>query len=138
MRMTYSPKADSLAIELTLGGRAATSKQIAPDTVADFDAEGRLMVIEVQQASAHYPRAALQALASPVVLITVSQASKSSGLAAATIQKQIKNGRIPAEKKGRDWMIPEHELFSYLANRSGAGRPATKRRARRPKASSVT
>jgi len=65
MRMTYSPDVDALAIWLAPGATTIGAREIAPDTYADFDREGRLLGIEVLNASAHYDQAELEQLPRP-------------------------------------------------------------------------
>jgi uncharacterized protein YuzE len=46
MRMTYDPGADALTLRLS-DGPAETSEEAAPNVVLDFDAEGRVVGIEL-------------------------------------------------------------------------------------------
>jgi len=46
MRMTYDPQADALMLRLS-DGPVETSEEVAPDVVLDFDAEGRVVGMEV-------------------------------------------------------------------------------------------
>jgi excisionase family DNA binding protein len=39
--------------------------------------------------------------------ITTAQAAQQWGVSARMVQHWIEQGRIPAQKFGRDWMIPE-------------------------------
>ena len=46
MRMTYDPDADALMLRLS-DTAVAESEEVAPNVVLDFDAEGRVVGIEV-------------------------------------------------------------------------------------------
>jgi uncharacterized protein YuzE len=46
MRMTYDPEADALMFRLSEAA-VETSEEVAPNVVLDFDAEGRVVGIEV-------------------------------------------------------------------------------------------
>jgi uncharacterized protein YuzE len=50
MRLHYYPDTDSLYIELA-DGAATESEEVRPGVVLDFDAEGRLVGIDVDHAS---------------------------------------------------------------------------------------
>jgi uncharacterized protein YuzE len=65
MRLTYAPKVDALAIWFAPGARTVGAKKIAPETYADFDADGRLLGIEVLNASMFYDLAELNRLPAP-------------------------------------------------------------------------
>lgn len=50
MKLHYYPETDSLYIDLA-GRPSADSREIAEGLVADFDAEGRVVGIDIQHAS---------------------------------------------------------------------------------------
>ncbi len=50
MKLNYYPETDSLYIELT-AGPGADAREVAPGVVADFDHQGRLVGIDIDQAS---------------------------------------------------------------------------------------
>ena len=137
MRLTYSPSADALALQLATGTEIRT-RELAPGVHADFDGRGRLVGVEILDASTHYDRAELEQLAAPVEYLTLAEAAKESQLSPATLKAQIHNRRLPALKRGRDWLVARHELWSYLENRAPQGRPARRRAARRTKAARAT
>lgn len=123
MRFTYSPTADALAVELA-PGRSARMVRLGPGINADLDAGGRLLTIEVLNASGSYPRAELEAIARPVEMIRLAEAIAESGLDGSTLRRQILAGKIKgAQKVGQDWLVPRHELWNYLEARTGVGRP---------------
>ena len=46
--------------------------------------------------------------------MTLAEAAEYTGLADSTLRWQIKNDRIKAVKRGRDWMVTRRELDAYL------------------------
>jgi uncharacterized protein YuzE len=123
MKMTYSARGDALAIRLVDRVPGKGTKELAPDVYADFDADGRLLRIEILNASRFYDPAELEKLASPVVWLSLADAAAESQLAVTTIRNQIVAGRLAGEKRGRDWVVARHELWNYLENRAPQGRP---------------
>lgn len=65
MKFKYYREADTLYIDLA-DRPSAESREIAPGVVLDFDAEGRLVGIDVDQASKVVDLSRLQAEALPV------------------------------------------------------------------------
>lgn len=49
------------------------------------------------------------------MIITLSEAARSLGLAASTLRWQIKNGRLKAVKVGPVWTVTEREVERYRA-----------------------
>ena len=90
--------------------------------------KGRRIAIDILQASAHYPKAELERLGSAEVELTLAEAAAESGLAMSTLKNQIHNERLPAAKRGRDWIVTRTALYNYLENRSEAGRPPARPR----------
>lgn len=135
--LTYDPEVDALAIQLSHGKGRPISREIAPGIYVDFDSRNRIVALEVLDASHHVPRANLQRLESPEEYLTLREAAKESGLSPTTLRVQIRNGRIKATKKGRDWLIGSTELFNYLSEIEGPvwiadppRRPSRQQRAR--------
>jgi excisionase family DNA binding protein len=124
MRLTYDPTVDTLAVELVHGVKSMQTKSMGPDINMDFDARGRLISLEVLNASGHYPADELATMETPVALLTLAEAAEESGLSAATLRKQIHNEKLRATKRGRDWMVARHTLWNYLETRDPRGRRA--------------
>ena len=131
MRMTYDPDADALAVELLPGGRSARTVRIGPGQAVDLDAQGRLVTLEVLNASAHYDTTLLGALGSPAEELTLTAAAAESGLDASTLRHQILNGKLRGHKRGRDWLVMGADLMTYLENRAPQGRPGAQARGER-------
>ena len=51
-------------------------------------------------------------------IITTGEAANEIGVARITIIKAIVDGRLPARKFGREWMIVREDLRTYDGNRS--------------------
>jgi uncharacterized protein YuzE len=55
MQFHYSPTADALWVELRKGAKSARMMTVAPGVNVDFDADGKLVAVEVLYASNHFP-----------------------------------------------------------------------------------
>ena len=65
MRFTYDETVDAMAVELAPGAKSKRTRRIARDVNIDLDARGRLISVEVLNASEHYDARALAAMVSP-------------------------------------------------------------------------
>lgn len=119
---TYDAAADVLGVWLAPDDGTAITRVVAPGVHADVDAAGRLVSVEVLDASGRYARAALEALASPAELLTLSEAAAESGLAPTTLRGLLHRGRLAGVKRGRDWLVTAAALWSYLDSRDARGR----------------
>ena len=121
MRMTYDATVDALAVELRPEAKSARTVRVAPGINMDFDAQGRVITVEVLNASWHVGRKALEQLPSAKDYLTLGEAAKESGLSANTLRVQINKGRIEAVKRGRDWLVDATALLNYLESRDARG-----------------
>ena len=137
MRITYDPQVDAMAVDLAPNGRSVRMQHLSPDFALDFDGTGRLIPVEVLNASQYYPPGVLALLESPAAYLTIAEAAAESRLAPDTLRKQIANGRLAARKHGRDWLIAGHDLWNYLESREARGRPPADPVARKRKARSI-
>lgn len=134
MRITYDPEADALGVWLhedAVDAAGLRSVRVTADVRVDVDAAGRALSLEVLGASRFYPVAALRALASPAVWLTLAEAAQESGLTRETLKKQVQHGRLAGEKRGRDWFVTRAALWTYLDNRGPRGRRPASRKGRR-------
>jgi excisionase family DNA binding protein len=46
---------------------------------------------------------------------SLPEAAKILGLAPATLRQQIRNGKLKARKRGRDWYLTPEEVARYAA-----------------------
>ncbi|MFN8650583.1 MAG: DUF2283 domain-containing protein [Gemmatimonadales bacterium] len=88
--------------------------QLAPGVVADLDKNGRLLSVEVLNASMFYPRIDLEQCMSPVEWLTLDEAEAESGLPASGLRKELVAGRLSGKREGGDWVIARHDLLNLL------------------------
>lgn len=72
MKFHYYPETDSLYIDLA-ERVAADSEEVAPGVVLDFDAEGRLVGIDIDQASKIVDLSRLEAESLPLGALSISK-----------------------------------------------------------------
>jgi len=133
MELTYDSSVDAFYFGLASGTPVARTSEWGPGVHLDVDARGRVLGIEVLDASRHFDAAVLAALQPPTTMLTLSEAASESGLSAGTLRVLLNNGRLVGEKRGRDWQVSLSDLYTYLESRAPAGRPANTRKARRGK-----
>jgi uncharacterized protein YuzE len=122
-RILYDAKADALAIELGTSPHRARTVRVTERIRLDFDPDGRLLTIEILDASFHVDRAVLEQLPAGQELLTLQEAAQQSGLSPVTLRGQLNAGRLKGEKRGRDWFVDATALLNYLESRSPRGRP---------------
>lgn len=139
MRMTYSRAVDALAITLNHRPKhPVKTREVAPGVHLDFDAKGRLVGLELLEASQHMTPTDLASIEEPGRELTLREAAQHSGLTAATLRVLLNAGdRLKGRKKGRDWLVTREALDYYMASRAASGRPAASAKARRRPATSV-
>jgi uncharacterized protein YuzE len=71
MRFHYYPETDSLYIDLS-EKTSVDSREVAPGVVLDFDAQGRLVGIDIDQASRIVDLSRLEAKELPVTVLSVA------------------------------------------------------------------
>jgi len=71
MKFHYYPETDSLYIDLSEKA-SADSREVAPGVVLDFDAEGQLVGIDIDQASRIANLSRLEAQALPIQQLSVT------------------------------------------------------------------
>jgi len=117
MKIEYDENVDALAISFTKRPRSARTTTVAKGINLDFDAKGKLVVIEILDASRFTSADNLRKLDSAREDLTLAQASKESGLAADTLRSLIHKKRLPATKEGRDWKVSLADLYANLDSR---------------------
>lgn len=131
--MRYDVTVDALAIEFQPGARIARTVTSEPGIHIDLDAAGKIVTMELLDASVRVPREQLEALPSATAYLTLAEAATKSGLAAATLRVQINRGRLAGVKRGRDWLVDTTALFNYLESRDSRGQRTSRRRVVRRK-----
>lgn len=71
MKFHYYPETDSLYIELS-ERPGVDSKEVAPNVVLDFDAEGNLIGIDLDQASKYINLSSLEAKSLPLQVLALA------------------------------------------------------------------
>jgi uncharacterized protein YuzE len=135
IQIRYDREADALAVEFRRRARSARTVRVSDTVQVDFDSKGRLMTVEVLDASHHVERKSLDALPSATEWLTLAEAEKESGLRATTLRVLLNRGRLSGERRGRDWFVNSTALWNYLESRDARGRPATSPKGRRRRAS---
>ena len=57
------------------------------------------------------------------MILTTPQAAARLGVTVRRVEKFITDGRLPARKVGRDWLIDEKDLSTFAAKERRNGRP---------------
>lgn len=60
-------------------------------------------------------------------LLTLPEIADMTGMAGPTVRVWVKEGRLPATKVGRQWMVRRGDLDKMLADDPRIGRPRTRR-----------
>lgn len=131
MRWSYDPEVDALTITLIPGRQSARTEELRPGLLWDFDRAGHPVAIEILDASNHFPRESLSHLPLPQVMVPLSEASRSVGLDPATLRQQIRNRRLRAIKRHREWWVKPSALKEYLDSRAPQGRRSSRDRSRK-------
>lgn len=74
MKLSYYPETDSLYIELSKHP-SVDSEEVAPGVVLDYDAEGRIVGIDIDNASKASDLSVLEAISLPLTKTTIIQMS---------------------------------------------------------------
>ena len=131
MQLTYDATVDAFQFELAPGTPVAKTIEWGHGVYVDVDARGRVLGIEVLDASTRFDAASLATLQPPVNTLSLAEAADESGLSAATLRVLLNGGRLVGRKQGRDWTVTLSDLYTYLESRAPSGRPAKSRKARR-------
>jgi excisionase family DNA binding protein len=60
-------------------------------------------------------------------LLTLPEIADLTGMAGPTVRVWVKQGRLPATKVGRQWMVRRGDLETMLADDPRIGKPRTRR-----------
>lgn len=131
MKLTYDSTVDAFQLELAPGTQVAKTIEWGPGVYVDIDARGRVLGIEVLDATAHFDAASLATMRPPVTALSLAEAADESGLSAGTLRVLLNSGRLVGSKQGRDWTVTRSDLYTYLESRAPSGRPAKSRKAKR-------
>ena len=121
MKIEYDESVDALAISFVDTPRVRRTKEVAEGINLDFNAKGKLVLIEVLGASRFAPREKLRGFPSARKDLTLAEAAEESELSPDTLRSLIHKKRLPASKVGRDWTVTLADLYSYLDSRDARG-----------------
>ena len=127
MKLTYDERADAMVI-LLAKAEVEETKDIAPGVYADYDAEGRVIALEILKASQKYDLDQAE-IEPPNPYMPLSAAGEMYGLSPTTLRHQIVRGVLPGRKFGRNWMVRHDDMAAYARERS---RKSGKSRVTRP------
>ena len=88
-----------------------------PGVIVDLDKDGNPIDIEVFNASRRYGKDSMERFDINTSLLTLTEAAERCGLSAETLKIQARNGRLRAQKVGRNWVTTESWLRKYLNER---------------------
>lgn len=128
--ITYDRSADAIAITLNPAARGRpVTHELSPHIRADYIGT-QLVSLEILDASAILPAAALEQLGTARVMLSIAAAAREAKREPRTIRAAAAAGRIDgAVKEGRDWFVPRAGLWNYLEQLGPAGRPPKAKRA---------
>ena len=124
MKTTFDEGADVLSILLE-DDLVARTENIAPGVELDFDANGRLLSIEILGASKKYDLQGLLAKP-PDPWLPLSSAASIFGVSTHSLRHQIHRGSLKAHKMGRAWIVHLDDLNDYLKKRGRESKVETK------------
>lgn len=112
--LSYDPAVDALAITLAKGGRVAHTRELAPGILADFDARGTMLSLEILDARERVGQQLFaEFMKRPNAQVTLADAAAQLGVTAATLRQQLGRGRLSGVKVGRDWFVSSEEIARY-------------------------
>lgn len=124
MQITYDPSVGALTVELAPAAASQRTVRVGPHCRVDLDRDGRPVAVEILDAPALYPIAALERLGATGAEFSLAEIGAEYGLDPSTLRHQIRNGRLEARKVGRDWKIKRSAMETYLEQRAPSGRRA--------------
>ena len=122
MKWSYDPSVDALTIQFLAGRKSAWTEEVKPGMLFDYDKAGHPIALEILDASTHFPAKTLKTLPLPEGMVPLTEASRRTGLDAATLRQQIHRKRLRAAKHHREWWVDPAALDDYLASRAPQGR----------------
>jgi excisionase family DNA binding protein len=121
MRITYDKDVDALSIDFVDQPRSTRTEEVFEGINLDFNAKGKLVAIEILDASRFSSKEKLNDLPGTSSELSLAEAAKESGLDRATLRSLIHKKRLLARKDGRDWKVELADLYTYLESRDTRG-----------------
>lgn len=123
MRIQYDAEVDILTIDLVDDlSESPGARELAPGLYVDVTAEGKLLSVEILDASKKYSLAELSKYpANYEDPISITQAASVANCSTEAIKKAIMRGRLRGKKIGRNWTTTIGALTEYLNSRKHEG-----------------
>ena len=116
MKITYDRDADAMSIVLA-DAEVEETKSVAPGFFADYDADGRVIALEILRTAQKYDFD-LTDIQPPSRYMSLSDAGQLYGLSPTTLRHQIGRGVLKGKKFGRNWMVHHRHMADYVRERS--------------------
>ena len=119
MLIYYDREADILAIDLgnIRRDRERTEELPYGDAVLDVAADGRILGIEILDASRKYPLSSLVEFGAPPDPLSLAEAAELAAVSQQALRKACERGRLEGRKIGRNWVVSLAALSEYLDSR---------------------
>lgn len=123
MKITYDANVDALAIQFVERPRSARTEEVGEGINFDFNSRGKLIAIEILDATRFAPQQDLKQLPKTSTELTLQEAAKETKgqLEPDTLRSLIHKGRLKGRKVGRDWKVELADLYTYLESRDARG-----------------
>ena len=116
MKVTYDRNADAMSIVLA-DADVEETRSLAPGFFADYDADGRIIALEILKAGQKYDLGDTE-VQPPDPYLSLSEAGAMFGLSPTTLRHQIAKGVLKGKKFGRNWMVRNDHMATYVRERS--------------------
>ena len=116
MKITYDKNVDAMTI-LLANLDIEETRDIAPGVYVDYDADGRVVALEILKASQKYDLSDIE-MQPPDPYMSLSDAGRLFGLSPTTLRHQIARGVLKGKKFGRNWMVRNDHMAAYVRERS--------------------
>ena len=116
MKITYDKNVDAMTI-LLANLDIEETRDIAPGVYVDYDAEGRVVALEILKASQKCDLSGVE-MQPPDPYMSLSDAGRLFGLSPTTLRHQIARGVLKGKKFGRNWMVRNDHMAAYVRERS--------------------
>ena len=116
MKITYDKNVDAMTI-LLANLDIEETRDIAPGVYVDYDADGRVVALEILKASQKYDLSDIETQP-PDPYMSLSDAGRLFGLSPTTLRHQIARGVLKGKKFGRNWMVRNDHMAAYVRERS--------------------
>ena len=116
VKITYDKNVDAMMI-LFSDSDIEETRDIAPGVYVDYDADGRMVGLEILKASQKYDLGDTE-FQPPNSYMSLSDAGRLYGLSPTTLRHQIGRRVLKGKKFGRNWMVRNDHIAAYVRERS--------------------